>query len=182
MGTTGIKQTAEETRQMLLRDFHFDRADGKFSHVVASAKGRGVFWVLCECRYQEVTEGPFIESTVIICVKMSSAGGWTYYKEMDISCHPLYYDCPKSWLDRVTISGKYAEEWLENARAYHSKQNKIGKGMQFTYMGVLYELEKYYGGGYWVVIDLLNGGRRYKMSSKNIRRGEVIHNGELFKR
>jgi hypothetical protein len=161
--------SAEETRKMLLRDFQFDREDGKFSHVLASAKGKGGFWILTENRWNEKVGDPFIDAILATFVKMDYGSGMTYFKEIGIECGPCYYDCPKSWLEKVTPISKYGEEWLEKAKAYHSNRQQIGKGLKFQYFGTLYEVEEYHGGSMWIVVDHTSGTRtRYKMRSSNI--------------
>ena len=155
---------------MLLRDFQYDKEDGRYSHVLASAKGTGDFWILLEVNYKESDNSSFQKRITAIFCKMSSSKGMTYYKEIDIDSHPYYYSCPKSWLDKLQPSTKYGEEWLENARAYHSKEKKICKGMKFKFTGTLYEVVEYYGGGSWIVSDRSSGTpTKYRMKSETIR-------------
>lgn len=94
MGTTGVPQTAEETRQMLLRDFEYTKPQG-YSHVLASAKGAGGFWILREVEYTDYLGAKIPKHVTATFIKMSSAAGMTYYKEIDIDCGPLLLLLPK---------------------------------------------------------------------------------------
>lgn len=170
MGTTGVPQTAEETRQMLLRDFEYTKPQG-YSHVLASAKGAGGFWILREVEYTYM--GVKIPKHVTATfIKMSSAAGMTYYKEIDIDCGPCYYSCPKSWLDRIQPQCSTGEEWLETAKSHHESKSKVVKGMQIEHRGITLTVDSYYGGGSWIVRT--NAGDRYRMKSAHIQSAKKV--------
>ena len=170
MGTTGVYQSPEETRQMLLRDFEYNRPQG-YSKVLASAKGAGGFWILREVEYTYMGE-KIPKHVTATFIKMSHSKGMTYYKELDIDCHPLYYSCPKAWLDRIQPQGKYGEEWLENAKSHHSNTVKIVKGLQIECKGIRLTVDRYYGGGQWIVRTDM--GDPYRMRSSFIQSAKKI--------
>lgn len=160
----------EETRQMLLRDFEYNRPQG-YSKVLASAKGAGGFWILREVEYTYMGE-KIPKHVTATFIKMSHSKGMTYYKELDIDCHPLYYSCPKAWLDRIQPQCKYGEEWLENAKSHHESKPKVVKGMQVEYRGIVLTVIEYYGGGSWIVRT--QGGDRYRMKSAHIQSAKKV--------
>ena len=171
MGTTGVPQTAEETRQMLLRDFEYTKPQG-YSHVLASAKGAGGFWILREVEYTDYLGAKIPKHVTATFIKMSSAAGMTYYKEIDIDCGPCYYSCPKSWLDRIQPQCSTGEEWLETAKSHHESKPKVVKGMQIEHRGITLTVDSYYGGGSWIVRT--NAGDRYRMKSAHIQSAKKV--------
>ena len=161
MGTTGTWQTAAQVRQELLDWSNYDKVDDhgnrKFCKVLASAKGAGGFWILIETEFTVYRDEVPPEHNHYVTAtfhKMSSGGGMTYYKSMDIDCHPYAYSCPKSWLDRIQPQGKYGESWLESAKAHHDKKAKIAKGLKFIVDGISYEALEVYSRGYWKIKHL----------------------------
>lgn len=165
-----MAQTAEETRQMLLRDFEYTKPQG-YSHVLASAKGAGGFWILREVEYTYMGE-QIPKHVTATFIKMSSAAGMTYYKEIDIDCHPYYYSCPKAWLDRIQPQSRTGEEWLEKAKAHHESKPKVVKGMQVEYRGIVLTVIEYNGGGSWIVRT--QGGDRYSMKSAHLQSAKKV--------
>ncbi len=160
---------------MLLRDFEYNHTvNGNigYSHVLASAKGAGGFWILREVEYTDYLGVKIPKHVTATFIKMSSAAGMTYYKEIDIDYHPLYYSCPKAWLDRIQPQCKYGEEWLENAKSHHSNTVKIVKGLQIECKGIRLTVVEYYGGGNWIVRT--QGGDRYRMKSAHIQSAKKI--------
>lgn len=158
MGTTGTPQTPAQVRQDLLDGSNYDKVDDygnrKFCKVLASAKGAGGFWILIEVEYTIYRDETAPEHKHYVTAtfhKMSSGGGMTYYKSMDIDCHPYAYSCPKAWLDRIQPQNKWGEEWLESAKAHHDKKAKIAKGVKFILAGITYEALELYTRGQWKV-------------------------------
>ena len=142
--------SAEDTRQMLLRDFEYNRTvngNTGYSHVLASAKGAGGFWILREVEYTDYLGVKIPKHVTATFIKMSSAAGMTYYKEIDIDCGPCYYSCPKSWLDRIQPQCSTGEEWLETAKSHHESKPKVVRGMQIEFRGVILTVVEYYGEG-----------------------------------
>jgi hypothetical protein len=166
MGTTGVYMTADDTRAMLLRDFEYVNQRG-FSHVLASAKGAGGFWILREVEYNFNGES-FPKHVTATFIKMSSSNGMTYYKEIDVDCGPAYYSCPSSWLNRIQPQSKYGVEWLETAKAHQMNLVKVTVGTQVTINGDIYTAIEYKGNGKWWVRNESNQ-RLYQSTSKQIR-------------
>lgn len=169
MGTTGVAMTAAETRADLLKQFEYQNERG-FSKVLAHAKGRGGFWILREVEYSFNGEH-FPAHTTATFIFMESAGGMTYYKEIDIDCAPYAYDCPKTWLTRIQPSGKDGESWLEKAKAHHANQKKIVPGLKIIYDGKVFEVVELWSRGKWIVRD--PHGTRYSMKSSTIQESKV---------
>ena len=160
---------------MLLRDFEYNRTvngNTGYSHVLASAKGAGGFWILREVEYTDYLGVKIPKHVTATFIKMSSAAGMTYYKELDIDCHPLYYSCPKAWLDRIQPQSKYGEEWLEYAKSHHSNTVKIVKGLQIECKGIRLTVDRYHGGGQWIVRTDM--GDPYRMKSSFIQSAKKI--------
>lgn len=175
MGTTGVYQTAEETRQMLLRDFEYNRTvngNTEYSHVLASAKGAGGFWILREVEYTDYLGVKIPRHVTATFIKMSHSKGVTYYKEIDIDFGPGYNSCPTSWLDRIQPQSKYGVEWLEHAKKAHAHIVKVCKGMRIEFRGVAMTVDRYYGGGSWVVIT--DGGDHFRMKSETIQKATKL--------
>ena len=55
----------------------------------------------------------------------SDGFGWGY-KDMQESCHPLYYSCPLKYLELVPEVAN--ESWREGVRSYHQRHRKIAVG------------------------------------------------------
>lgn len=166
MGTTGISQTMQETREMLLREFQWDHPSS-YSHVLASARGAGGFWILREVHGCMGESSEPVTYTTATFIKMDFANGSTYYKEMDIDCHPYYYSCPKSWLSRIQPQGPGGEEWKERAAAHHTGVVKITPGLPFVINGTVYTVEKFMSGRTWIVHSPT--GKQFRASTSKIR-------------
>lgn len=166
MGTTGIAQTMQETREMLLREFQWDRPQS-YSHVLASARGKGGFWILREVHGCPEDSTTLVTYTTATFIKMDFANGSTYYKELDIDCHPLYYSCPKAWLSRIQPQGPGGEEWKERAAAHHTGVVKITSGLPFDINGTTYTVEKFMSGRTWIVRSPT--GKQFRASTSKIR-------------
>lgn len=169
MGTTGIKQTMKETREMLVREFSFSKEDGSYSKVLAKAIGKGGLWILREINYIESMHIPsHFKGITATWIKMFHDDGMTYYKEFDIDCHPFQYDVPENWIDRITPSSKDGEEWLAKAKKL-SENPKDLTGVEFKLqereMKVLKKIE---GTIWWLVFDSTRGCN-YRMRTSVIK-------------
>lgn len=128
MGWTGVYMDMASTKKMILKDMDFTRSSFT-SKVLAHARGNGGMWILREIR--ENGKDPFVTATF---VKMEHSKGETTYKEIDIDCHPYYYDCPQSWLTRIQPQGEMGMDWLAKARDYANRMKmEIKAGMHFKY-------------------------------------------------
>ena len=131
MGWTGVYMDMASTKKMILKDMDFTGSKGIYK-VVGHANGKGGMWVLQEIVFfGELPVTPFITATF---VKMDHRKGETTYKEINIDCHPYYYDCPKSWLTRIQPQGEMGMDWLAKAQDYANRMKmEIKAGMHFKY-------------------------------------------------
>ena len=55
------------------------------------------------------------------------------YKTLDSDSHPYYYDCPKSFLDKMTPPlTEGGREWMQKVVEFHARQNfSVQPGMRF---------------------------------------------------
>ena len=157
---------------MLLRDFEYNHGSVGSSHVLASVKGVGGFWILREVECTEDLGAKIPKHVTATFIKMSSAAGMTYYKEIDIDCHPYAYSCPKSWLDQIQPQCVSGEEWLEKAKAHHQNTVKVVKGLRFEFQDHIFTVDHYYGGGSWVVRT--ETGNAYRMRSSTIQSAKKV--------
>lgn len=160
---------------MLLRDFEYNHTvngNTGYSHILASAKGAGGFWILREVEYTDYLGAKIPKHVTATFIKMSSAAGMTYYKEIDIDCRPYAYSCPKSWLDQIQPQCATGEEWLEKAKAHHLNTIKVVKGLRFETHGHIFTVDHYYGGGSWVVRTEV--GNTYRMRSSMIQSAKKV--------
>ena len=120
-------------------------------------------WILREIHV--IGKDPFTTATF---VKMSTAKGETTYKEMDIDCHPYFYDCPQSWLTRIQPQGKMGMEWLAKAKNHaHAMSIEIKPGLTFHYNGLDWTVEHKYSSMYWTVRN--SHLKLYKMKNTSIK-------------
>lgn len=174
MGTTGTPQSPAKVREDLLAWSNYDKLDEhgnrKFCKVLASARGKGGFWILLETEYTVYRDNEPPEHrhyTTATFHMMSSGGGMTYYKSMDIDCHPYYYSCPKSWLSLIQPQDPGGEEWKERAAAHHTGVVKITPGLPFVINGTVYTVEKFMSGRTWIVHSPT--GKQFRASTSKIR-------------
>lgn len=144
MGTTGVYMDMASTKKMILKDMDFTGLT-LTSKVLSHGNGRGGMWILREIHV--IGENPFTTATF---VKMGHKDGETYYKEMDIDCHPYFYDCPQSWLARIQPQGQMGMDWLDKAQNYANMMKmEIKAGMQFKYNWSAWTTEYKYSSQKW---------------------------------
>ena len=172
MGTTGTWGTIKEVQDNLLKSFEYDKLPLGRSKVLASAKGAGGFWILREVEYMG-DDGVYRNThTTATFIKMSHSKGMTYYKEMDIDYGPGWNSCPTSWLDRIQPQSRYGEEWLESAKAAHSRKRKITAGQRFMFKDMEWSVVAHHGGEWWRVRDA--HGCVYRLRSSTIQNAPIV--------
>lgn len=133
MGATGVYMDMASTKVMILKDMDFCGATC-ISKVIAHANGRGGLWILREITHINKDPHPNHVYITATFVKMDHRKGETTYKEINIDCHPYYYDCPKSWLTRIQPQGEMGMDWLAKAKDYANRMKmEIKAGMHFKY-------------------------------------------------
>ena len=148
MGSTGIMKSMAETKKMLIKDFTFSN-EKLTSTVLGQANGAGGMWILQGLEFKD-DRGKF---TSAIFVMMNHYRGETIYKEISIDSGPSYYDCPESWLNRITPQGEWGIGWMEKARNVHRvKKIQIVPGMKFTFHGRECETRYKYNTHSWAIM------------------------------
>jgi len=166
MGTTSIKQSMAETRKMLLREFNFNKDAQNYSNVLASARGKGGFWILRDMSNAE--DGVVLSGITATFIKMNFFSGETFYKEIDIEWHPRAYDCPAGWLEQIKVHCEGGMEWMTKARKYHLSLQKDLSGFKFTMAGVSMAVIEPMTGIWWKIYDESRGSY-HKMRDSMIR-------------
>lgn len=162
MGWTGVYMDMASTKKMILKDMDFTRSSFT-SKVLAHARGNGGMWILREIR--ENGKDPFVTATF---VKMEHKKGETTYKEIDIDCHPYYYDCPSSWLNRIQPQYPSGHEWLAKAKNHaHMMSIEIKAGQTFRHNSVDWTVEYKYSSQKWACRTAQ--GKLYVVRNADIR-------------
>lgn len=134
MGWTSIprKLTEQEKREIIFEDFNYQKQDGdvitKVSVLDYSKKGNVYYFA-----YQIITQNvidTFHKSVKVIAgvaLTENKKDGF-YYKIMDETVGPYYYDCPEKILKLLTKpENEHSANWRKECRKMHSK-HKIVKG------------------------------------------------------
>lgn len=93
--------------------------------------------------------GEFNVFAVVLLTRVDNSDYYNfYYKDMDESMHPFYYDCPDSILELLTeTESEAAREWREICRKRNKDGNRLGKlpigtVIQFEMNGQTYKAVK----------------------------------------
>lgn len=158
MGTTGIECSMIEAKKVVIKDFSF-KNENLSSEVLKTAIGKGGIWILRQIESKE--NGKYF---TIDFVKMSHEKGWTYYKEINFEMGPYFYDCPISWLDKLTPYSEDGRKWIEKVRKINSLV--LVPGIKIVFCKVGYTLDFVLSPKFWRVTR--EDGRVFKLSKENI--------------
>ena len=163
MGWDGVYMDVASTKKMILKDMEWAR-----SHVLAHANGKGGMWILWE--HRPIDKDPYVTARF---VKIEHRKGETTYKQIDIDCHPYYYDCPSSWLTRIRPRGEMGMEWLEKAKKHaHAMSIEIKPGMEFKYNSVDWKVEYKYSSQKWACRT--SQGKLFVIRNANIKEALAV--------
>lgn len=167
MGWTGVYMDMKSTKTMILKDMNFSGATCT-SKVIGHANGRGGLWILREISHINKDPHPNHVYVTATFVKIERKKGETFYKEIDIDCHPYYYDCPSSWLNRIQTQYDMGKEWLEKAKKIADAMKiEIKHGQTFRHNSVDWTVEYKYSSQKWACRT--SQGKLYVVRNADIR-------------
>lgn len=124
------KLSHKERREEMDKMFNFE-SDTKTCEVVRSTIKNNTYYNAVRMTDKATGES---EVWAGICLLSERKDGWSYwygYKDMDETCGPFKYDCPKAILDLLTpTDNELANEWRRKCREKASKPSlsKLGEG------------------------------------------------------
>jgi hypothetical protein len=162
MGTTGIRLSVSDTKEMIVRDYNF-KNDNLSSEVLKTSSYGNQFWLL-----RKIVENgnEFVTADVVL---ISHKDGTTHYTEMNIGRVPYYYHCPLEWLK--LISQKEDDSilnWKDSVRKYWAKKKiEIVPGMKLNFQNNSYIVIEKYTSHFWTVQR--QDGKRFKMKNQFVK-------------
>jgi len=117
---TRAELIADLTAVSAYDDEHASRRRVTIKHCYRGNAFSGILWSVVETQPHRF----------IHCDLMHYINGWWSYKPMVEADHPLYYSCPKKYLQLVPDGAPHTcAEWREKVREYHelAAQKRLNK-------------------------------------------------------
>ena len=155
-------------RKELIAELRSPRRFGPQTQLLQACATGNHHWYLAK------TTKPTGEEVIWIGLDLMQGGGKTGgwgHKAMDESCGPCYYDCPISYLDKVSEPTGYAAAWRDEVRHLHALLAALpvpAPGLVITYGGHQYKLVDKAGSNRGWLADRVSDGYRFRLKARQI--------------